>query len=268
MKKRKLEYRKTVTQSGIPIVFKIIMILLCLSTLLNNARVSESTKNRDNISATWEAITSDKDFLSTVKDKDLFISTTYNDSYQINVADFYLRSGIRLAAFLWPGYVWKDYDSCSDYSKCKLTNPVGNITTWLTNISKGDSWLRFLSRTWRFTNDWPNEIRISNGLVESQFWYFNIYMITPDVGLAYLIPVVKMSDNLLANPNMAKVSLISLKEETTIKPSLFGNCMVPSTTSRLVQTSYGKVTLSNWKIDESERVLDLVDLRTISTGTC
>lgn len=247
---------------------KFLIVVLVAVVLLNNSRISESTRNRDNISSAWEALTKDQDFFSQVKDKDLFISTTYNDAYQINVADFYLRTKIRLAAFVWPGYVWTDFQTCNDYKSCPLGDSVNKISTWLVNISKGDSKLRILSKEWKFENDWPTEINQSGALSNSNFWYFNVYMITQNVGLAYLIPVIKSESNLLADLKGAKVFLTSSGSPTPIRPLLNGVCMTQKSDTRKIQTTYGEIFTSKWQINQPRELLQPVDLRTVSTGTC
>lgn len=245
-----------------------IIVLLIAITLLNNFRVSESTRNRDNISATWDIVTKNVDNFSDVKDKDLFISTTYNDAYEINVADFYQRTGIRLAAFVWPGYIWENFDSCTNYEICPLDDAVIKINNWLTNISKGESYLRILMKKWKFNNDWPQTLQTEGALTRSNFWYFNIYMITEQVGLAYLIPIVKSDLNLSANIGKSKIFLVSLNSPTQIKPTLNGICLRADSEIQQFRTYKQIGYLQRWTIPSSYDAIENTDIRAVATGTC
>lgn len=247
---------------------KLLIFLLAISTMLNNFRVSESSRNRDNISAVWEAVTSDSYFFNSVVDKDLFISTTYNDAYQINVADFYLRTKLRLAAFVWPGYIWNDFETCTNYESCPLGSSVEKITNWLTNISKGDSDLRIFMQEWKFSNDWPKIIRDEGALSKSQFWYFNIYMITDTVGIAYLIPLKKSAINLYAEIQKSKLFMLSLDQPTEIKPSIYGYCMRPASGVRKISASSKSAYAQTWTFPNKSGDFKAIDIRQVSTGTC
>ena len=265
----KISNKRKKEQYFINSFLKVIIILLALSTILNNFRISESTRNRDNISAVWEAVTSNSDFFESVSNKDVFVSTTYNDAYQINVADFYLRTNIRLAAFVWPGYIWDNFNECNNYVECPLDNSVSKINNWLVNISKGDSKLRIFSKEWKFENDWPSEIRKSKALDYSNFWYFNIYMITESVGLAYLMPIVKNDENMLVDLKKASLLLVSLKKPTPIVPSLNGACMELNYIGKSAKTSYGNVFISTWSISDKQSIeKTLFDIREVNSGTC
>jgi len=253
---------------GLPFGVKFFIFFLILVALLNNLRVSEQTKNRDNISATWEALVKNSEFFNDVHDKDLFISTTYNDAYQINVADFYLNTGKRLAAFVWPNYIWPFFDECKNFSTCPLENGVEKINDWLVNISKNDSKLRMLSKEWKFTNDWPSYIHNSGALRKSNFWYFNIYMLTNEVGLAYLIPVIKNESNLLIDVSYTKFFMVSLNQETRIRPLLGDRCFVSIYDKQKIDTSYGSVYTSTFTMTPNVPKLKPLDLREMTIGTC
>lgn len=247
---------------------RVFITILIAITILNNFRVSEGTRNRDNISATWEALTENRNFFVDVKNKDLFVSTTYNDAYQINVADFYQRTKIRLAAFVWPGYIWDDFESCTNYESCPLDGAVPKITDWLTNISKGESELRILMKQWKFDNDWTQYIRDGGALKDSNFWYFNIYMITDSVGLAYLIPLKKSARNLDVDIQKSKVFTLSLNEPTDIKPSIFGYCMTPLSGVKKISVRSKSAFAQTWVFPETLDNFGKIDIRQVSTGTC
>lgn len=244
----------------------LILVLISIS-LINNLRVSEMTRNRDNISATWEAVAKKENFKK-VNDKDIFISITYNDAYQINVADFYQRTKIRLAAFVWPNYLYPDYESCTDYSTCNLVDFREKFQTWLANISKGDSKLRILGKSWKFTGDWPEQMRKEGALINSKIWYFNIYMLTQDVGLAYIMPVKDSKQYLHGDIQNTRLFLTSLKGETKIRPSVNGVCASQESEWKVIKTNYGDVRISKWKLIKSSSSLNPVDLRKVGIGTC
>jgi hypothetical protein len=75
---------------------------LTLITILSNFRMIETTKYRDNLSASWSALTNESSFFSKLNDRDFLFSTTFNDAYEINVANVYEKTGIRLGQIFNP----------------------------------------------------------------------------------------------------------------------------------------------------------------------
>ncbi len=86
--------------------------------------------------------------------------------------------------------------------------------------------------------------------------------------MAYLIPVNKSSNNIQAEVAKSKLLFISLREPTTIKPSLNGVCMSKKYEERITNTSFGKAFVSQWNIPLKYNLEKLLDIREINTGTC
>lgn len=266
--------------------FKFIVILLVFTTFLSNFRMIESTKNRDNISASWTALTKDKSFFNSLKDRDFLFSTTFNDAYEINVADVYRKTELRLGQIFYPPYVWPDYLDCQGtstdplvdtyYSTCPLMDIRQKSAATLANISRGTMGVAKLTQQKGFSGDWPSILLKPGALVSSSFWYFNIFMMTETTGLAYLIPMDSNPINALARPKKVILYTLISKNSPRITPAFMGICLEEKINNRLEPQRVGSVEIVKWELPsvlktpagELSLIEDTVDIRQITTGTC
>jgi len=273
-KKMKHIYRESAFATST--IFKAIVILLVFTTLLSNFRMIEGTKNRDNLSASWAAITEEKTFFQDLNDRDFLFSTTFNDAYEINVANIYERTGIRLGQVFYPPFVWPDYLECQNYALCKLNNVREKSASTLVNYARGNSGVAKLTKEKGFEGDWPSILSKPGALKNSSFWYFNIFMITETTALAYLVPMDDDSENALSTPSKATVYTMILKEAPVITPAFMGICLKQSDQSNEVSKLFGGVKILKWKFPSIYRaptgkptqLEDKVDIRRIETGSC
>ena len=273
-KKNKGIYREsTFATSG---MFKIVVIILVFTTLLSNFRMIEGTKNRDNLSASWAAITDEKTFFQDLNDRDFLFSTTFNDAYEINVANLYVRTGIRLGQVFYPPFVWPDYLECQQYETCKLDNIREKSAATLVNHARGVYAVAQLTRQKGFEGDWPSILSKPGALASSSFWYFNIFMMTQSIALAYLVPMVDDPQNALSIPSKAIVYTMVLDDSPVITPAFMGICLKPSADPDKAPKFVGGVKILKWELPSvylspSGQILDLedkVDIRRVVTGSC
>jgi len=266
--------------------FKIIVILLVFTTFLSNFRMIESTKNRDNISASWTALTKDRSFFNSLKDRDFLFSTTFNDAYEINVADVYRKTGIRLGQIFYPPYLWPDYLECqgtstdpsvdTNYSDCPLVDVRQKSAATLANISRGTMGVAKLTQQKGFSGDWPSILLKPGALDSSSFWYFNIFMMTETTALAYLIPMDSNPVNSLARPKEVTLYTLISKNSPRITPAFMDICLEEKSSNRLEPQRVGSVEIVKWELPSALKtpagevafIEDTVDIRQITTGTC
>jgi len=257
-------------------MFKTVVIILVFTTLLSNFRMIESTKNRDNLSASWAAITDEKTFFQDLNDRDFLFSTTFNDAYEINVANIYVRTGIRLGQVFYPPFVWSDYLECQQYESCPLDNIREKSAATLVNHARGEYAIAKLTRQKGFEGDWPSILSKPGALASSSFWYFNIFMMTQSTALAYLVPMVDDPQNALSIPSKAIVYTMVLDDSPVITPAFMGICLKPSTDPDKAPVLVGGVKILKWQLPSvylspSGQVIDLedkVDIRRVVTGSC
>jgi hypothetical protein len=273
-KKMKHIYRESTFATST--MFKAIVVLLVFTTLLSNFRMIEGTKNRDNLSAAWAGITDEKTFFQDLNDRDFLFSTTFNDAYEINVANIYVRTGIRLAQVFYPPFVWSDFLECQQYDSCKLENIREKSAATLVNHSRGEYAIAKLTRQKGFEGDWPSILSKPRALASSSFWYFNIFMMTQSTALAYLVPMVDDPENALSIPSKAIVYTMVMDDSPVITPAFMGICLKPSTDPDKEPVLVGGVKILKWQLPSvylspSGQVIDLedkVDIRRVVTGSC
>jgi hypothetical protein len=277
-KKRNIHMERNTRKSFLQnnTTFQFITTLLIFITILSNFRMIETTKNRDNISRSWSALTSEKSFFSKLSDRDFLFSTTFNDAYEINVANIYVRTGVRLGQIFYPPSVWSDYLECQQYESCPLDNIREKSATTLVNHARGEYAVAKLTRQKGFEGDWPSILSKPGALASSSFWYFNIFMITESTALAYLVPMVDDPQNALSIPGKAIVYTMVLDDSPVITPAFMGICLVPSTDPEKAPALVGGVKILKWQLPSlylspSGQIMDLedkVDIRRVVTGSC
>jgi hypothetical protein len=266
--------------------FKFIVILLVFTTFLSNFRMIESTKNRDNISSSWTALTEERSFFNSLKNRDFLFSTTFNDAYEINVANVYKKTGIRLGQIFYPPYLWPDYLECQgpstdlsvdeDFSTCPLRDIRQKSAATLANISRGTMGVKILTKEKGFPGDWPSILLKPGALDSSSFWYFNIFMITKTTALAYLVPMDSNPVNSLARPKEVTLYTLISNNSPRISPAFMGICLVEKINNRLKPQKVGGVEIVKWELPsvlkaptgEVTFLEDTLDIRQITTGTC
>lgn len=250
--------------------------ILTFITILSNFRMIETTKNRDNLSASWSALTNEASFFSKLKDRDFLFSTTFNDAYEINVANVYEKTGIRLGQIFYPPYVWPNYLDCGDFETCPLFEVREKSRATLANYSRGSSGIAKLTKEKGFQGDWPSILSKPQALDDSSFWYFNIFMITKDTALTYLVPMEDDPSNALSRPLETTLYTLTAKNAPVITPAFMGICLVNrSQLGRGVELVDG-VRIEKWILPEvykspSGEVVQLekrLDIRKITTGSC
>jgi hypothetical protein len=257
-------------------VFQLIIVFLVFTTFLSNFRMIESTKNRDNLSASWAALTHEKSFFGDLKDRDFLFSTTFNDAYEINVANIYERTGIRLGQIFYPPFVWPDYLECQDYANCKLDNVREKSATTLVNYARGNSGIAKLTQQKGFAGDWPSILSKSGALENSAFWYFNIFMMTESTALAYLVPMDDNPSNSLARPNEITLYTLIVKNSPVITPAFMGICLKEKPFIDFKPKIIDGVKVVRWELPqiyktpsgEITQLEDRIDIRQVVTGSC
>ena len=261
-RRRKGKRDKVVSKSKptltLPKIFTILIIIFMTS--LNNQRFIESTKARDNISSSWEAITDDKWLFTEVLDRDVFFSVTHNDAYEINVGDFYTRTGIRLAHMIPPSYVWSEYGECVNLLECRpLKLELSNIQRTISNSARAPrSSFAPINQTYpRIYEDWPTQISKPGALDNSRLWFFNTYLLTPNVAISYIVPfAVDQRDNLTVDLQNLKMQQVAMKGDKDLYVGISNQCLTREGESRIVETSFGSVKVSNWTLSNPPVLLD------------
>jgi hypothetical protein len=249
---------------------------LTLITILSNFRMIETTKYRDNLSASWSALTNESSFFSKLNDRDFLFSTTFNDAYEINVANVYEKTGIRLGQIFNPPYVWPNYSDCVNYETCPLFEVREKSLATLANYSRGNSGISKLTKEKGFQGDWPSILSKPQAIDNSSFWYFNIFMITEATALAYLVPMEDDPSNALSRPLEATLYTLTVKNAPVITPAFMGICLVNKSQLNGEVELVDGVRIQKWMLPEvykspSGEVIQLekrLDIRQITTGSC
>ena len=250
--------------------------ILVFITSANNMRVSESSHSRDKLSASWEALTNDKSLFEDVHDRDIFLSTTYNDAFQINAGSFYSRTHIRLTEMWSPLTLWPRYSLCeSTLDLCPLVHIRDRVAKNLPNVTRSSTSLSRLAKYRNYKGDWPSILLKPGALDSSKFFFFNIYMISTDVALAYLVPINDNDTNALANIHNVKLVELTAMQTKPLNIS-FKNACLKASESKIVKTSFGPWKMTFFAIPtnpstptgESIVLPRYSDIRSISTGVC
>ena len=241
-----------------------------LLTFSSNLKMTESTHNRDNISASWQALVESGKLTKELRDADFLLSTTFNDAYEINVAGLYKLSGVRLAQIMYPPYLWGDYLECTDFVSCPLVDLPIKAKSYLVNSSRAIFSVGEKTRDKGMEGDWPSTLLESEEIDKSKYYYFNIYMITPKQAVAYLGPLEELTTGALVNLRRLKFFTMNLEIENTLNPSFGDFCLENQGDSISVKTEWGKVEVESWRVPSINLMkLNLFgDPRIIQTGTC
>jgi hypothetical protein len=256
--------------------FQLLTSMLIFITLLSNFRMIETTMNRDNLSASWSALTKEASFFSRLKDRDFLFSTTFNDAYEINVANVFQSTGIRLGQIYYPPHIWPNYLECQDYGKCPLVNVKVLAANTLANYTRGTYAIAKLTKEKGFVGDWPSILTKPQALDKSAFWYFNIFMITESTAVAYLIPMDDNPNNALARPHEVVLYTLISKNSPVITPAFMGICLKEKSSIDGKPHIVNGVKVIKWELPQVYRapsgeitqLEDRVDIRQISNGSC
>lgn len=186
----------------------------------HNQAVSLETQNRKLNYETWKILHRDKVLFSTLQDGDAVVSQTYNDAYEVNAANFFARSGIRLRQMFPPSYLYTPEEiECDKLRTCDLVGPQDRMPQLLVNGLLPDS---------EATNDWVWQ-SVQPGALESlRVFAFDIYAVTPSTMVAFLVPFDDESGLEVASQNLQlalATRIIDGKSVDDIRPSLSGICL-------------------------------------------
>jgi hypothetical protein len=260
-------------------------------------RFSESTKNREPYTKVWQAAINEGSMFAKVKNRDVFISETFNDAYDINAGDFFARSSIRLAGIVPPSYLWSNYEECRGIKldRCLLTEYIDKARITIGNgargVMLGDSTGATYPTNYGILNlvriideirnvvmkkdkpknvlvDWQSEMSEPGILEKSNFWYFNLFMLTPEIGVIYLIKFRKES-SLKLDFNDSKIYQVSFNQKENYKLSLNQQCLESKMPISEIFTDHGIAYVSKWKLNSiSSSSFSVTDPRDIEWGVC
>jgi hypothetical protein len=247
-------------------IYSICLIL----TFSINLRMTESTHNRDNISASWQALVQSGKLTMELNDADFLLSTTFNDAYEINVAGLYKLSGVRLAQIMYPPYLWGDYMECTNFENCPLVELPSKARSYLANSSRSIFPAAQKTKDLGMEGDWPSSLLQSRLIDNSKYYYFNIYMITQTQAVAYLGPLDKLDAGALVNLRDIQFFTMNLSAENTLNPSFRDFCLENQNDVVSIETEWGKVQVTSWKVPSVDlgKLDSYGDPRVIQTGTC
>jgi hypothetical protein len=272
--------------------------VLCVSSIVNfvnNMNLGEASHSRQPYSKIWQSVISEGSFFANVNSRDIFLSETYNDAYDINAMDLYARTGIRLAGIVPPSYLWENYESCKDFFSidCSLTEVVSKAQKTIGNGARGvlitngsratypkDYGLLKINQFVQWIKngteekvtpeltDWPTEMAKPNALDRSRTWYFNMFLLTPDVGIIYLFPMIEREGLKLDLLN-GKIYEVSLREGLLYKPALNDKCLASLQTSVEATTEYGSTFITKWGIRTNTYLPnEVIHPRQLKWGVC
>jgi hypothetical protein len=255
---------------------KSLIVLLAFVTFMSNFRMVETTQNRIGLSSSWGALTKEASFFSKLKDRDFLFSTTYNDAYEINVANIHANTGVRLGQIFYPPNVWPNYLECQNYKYCQLVDVREKSAATLVNYSRGSFPVAKTTKEKLVYGDWPTTLSQPNALDGSSFWYFNIFMITENTALAYLVPMDGNPTNALARPHEVVLYTLILKNSPVITPAFMGICLEEKPSIGGKPHTVNGVKVIKWELPQVYRapsgeitqLEDRVDIRQISNGSC
>jgi hypothetical protein len=232
--------------------------LVSIITFSSNLAFVEGTKEREPYSKLWQAATNNNYLFQNVGDKDVVISQSYNDAYDINVADLFQRKDLRLAGMISPDYLWNNYNNCSNkmYEDCPLTYKLEDVQRVIGNGSQSQ-------------NDWPDQMSKKGALDESKFWFFNTTLFTKNEGVAYIFPIDTNSSNLSIDIENGRVISVNLNQPTSLNISMNGQCLAKIASEIEVVTDLGEAYMSIWKFELGENLIQKkIDPRYLSIGIC
>jgi hypothetical protein len=235
-----------------------ILVLVSIITFSSNLAFVEGTKEREPYSKLWQAATNNNYLFQNVGDKDVVISQSYNDAYDINVADLFQRKDLRLAGMISPDYLWNNYNNCSNkmYEDCPLTYKLEDVQRVIGNGSQSQ-------------NDWPDQMSKKGALDESKFWFFNTTLFTKNEGVAYIFPIDTNSSNLSIDIENGRVISVNLNQPTSLNISMNGQCLAKIASEIEVVTDLGEAYMSIWKFELGENLIQKkIDPRYLSIGIC
>ena len=248
-----------------------IIVILSFVFILNqthNGQIAHETKARDNSYFSWRALTSDEDFFSGVKNRDILISNSQNDAYETNAGSFFHFTGIRLVYLFRTVSIWPEIDNCSVESDCVLDRGkerVINILPTLNRIGPDPENDRKMTKF-----DWVKENMQPEMLDQSRIWFFDIFPMTPNTVAAYLAPNIETSASASVKVNSLRVATLSRGVDLEFRPSIGGFCLeeLPKN-HEVVKNKFG-VQMKIWKPSQKIVSLDqeVLDIRSLNMGTC
>lgn len=229
-------------------------------TVSHNHTVSAETKFRRLNYESWSALIADRVLFNEMRDGDAIISTTHNDAYETNAANFYSKSGIRLKNFFPLVYMYSEEELfCSRNRRCVLSGPQERIPAQLVNLGYDKS----------DPSDWVWYSLQPEQLASMRVYAFDIYPVTPSTLISFVAPMDNSTGLEVRTVDLifARVTrVIDGRLVETIRPSLGGVCLEPYLESRRISPNGYPLEISYWKFPPGEP--NSIEYQSLSFGVC
>lgn len=235
---------------------------------INTEYLSSMTKTRDFEYFTWQEITQRTDFFNQVRDRDILIARSQDDSYEYNAGTFFSNTGTRLAYFYKTNVLFPNLENCKTQDECVLPDLLETIKATLPNLSrttKNDE--TDAKKDWVANNMQPGALEGIN------VWATDRILLTPNDVFMYLTQFENKDSATTLKFKKSTGVLIS-KGGRSFSPALGGVCMKLDGTSKALHNSAWEITL--WRFDDLGKtpantvvgVPDRIDYRNLEVGTC
>lgn len=240
---------------------------LFLLNFTRNLELAESTKVRDVQYQAWNFLTTETNFFERVKNRDVMLSMSQDDSFENNAGTFYVNTGIRLAYFYNTRTLFPNFNECPQDSLCELPDLRETIKSTLPNLNRVTK-----ITEQQIKRDWVLSNMQEGALDKSVFWVTDLILLTPSTLFGYLGAFNELSAVSIDRESIRAV-LLTL-DQRAFTPSLFGVCMVKN--AETPDLHKGQFRVSTWQlpskgISPNGGVIELpisVDYRDLKVGTC
>jgi hypothetical protein len=244
-------------------------------TYVHNLTYGNGTNNRRIDYETWNLITKKTSLFESVEDRDAFVSATANAAYETNSGTFYANTGIRLSGIYLPQHLWSPEElSCKLGLNCALPNMRSRVVRGLNSalLPNSDD-LREKDFAWVLNQ--------SGAIDNANMWQFEIFRLTVNTSIAFLVPLTTTSDSTVARLSELRLFRLVNRESLRdnfedLKVSIGSVCLTRETASAKVISGYE---VSEWETpsDRTEwrepggalsRRGITRDIRMMSAGVC
>jgi hypothetical protein len=239
-----------------------------LLNFINTDYLSSMTKTRDFVYFSWQEITQRTDFFKQVRDRDILIAQSQDDSYEYNAGSFFSNTGIRLAYFYKTNVLFPNLEKCKVQDECVLPDLMETIKATLPNLSRTTKNDKTDAK-----KDWVANNMQLGALEGINVWATDRILLTPNDVFMYLTQF-ENKDSATTLKFNGSIGVLISKGGRSFSPALGGICMKLDGTWKAQHNSTWEITL--WRFDALGEtpansvvgVPEQIDYRNLEVGTC
>ena len=245
-----------------------IFCVLFAINLTNTIGLSVSTNSRNFQYNAWKELTRSTNFFDPVKNRDVMIAKSQDDSFEYNAGTFYVNTGKRLAYFYKSSVLLPNLENCKLTEECTLPSMREILASTLPNLNRVSSIQPSdIDKDWVVSNMQPGILDKIN------IWATDLVLLTPNDLITYLMRFDDTVTSTGLDTSTAQV-LMFTNGEVTFSPSFNGVCL--EKLSQLPAKTNKNWIITRWAIPKTGvspngsqvSIPSAVDYRSVEFGSC